>query len=302
MSTVSVVIPSFRGGRYLREAIASVQAQTLKNWELIVVLDGCNDDLTDVERADQRIRIIRQQNRGESLSRNVGIKHAASGLVALLDDDDRMLPDRLDAQLRIMSDANIGVCHTQFRIIDENGESIGMGTSKESQYRDFLRDDGAILISTAMIRKTLIEEVGGFSPLLPMAGDLDLLYRIARESTFHFIPEVLTEYRRHESNTWSNPSLGGEVRKAILRQHLFVAKSHDEMENLKSIRRGLSRIPTDRVGALFYRAHQDRVRHDFVAMTLSLAKAFLLAPAFTLKLSLRRTFRHRTTFSPSNDR
>src|ERR1019366_2313882 len=125
-------------------------------------LDGCEDDLSDVERSDERVRVVRQRQRGVSIARNVGIGHARSELIAFLDDDDRMLPDRLSAQYEAMRDATIGLCHTQFQFIDENGTQIGPGLSRESQYRDFLRDDGKILLSTTMIRKSLLQEVGWF--------------------------------------------------------------------------------------------------------------------------------------------
>jgi len=58
MPTVSVVIPSYRGGPYLREAIESLQAQTLEDWEAIVVADGCEEDFSDIE-TDARVRVIR---------------------------------------------------------------------------------------------------------------------------------------------------------------------------------------------------------------------------------------------------
>lgn len=287
MSTVSVVIPSFRGGRFLREAIASVQAQTLTDWDLVVVLDGCDDDLSDIEQSDPRVRIFRQRNRGESIARNVGISHTRSELVALLDDDDRMLPDRLLAQFRVMSDENIGFCHTQFRIIDENGVITGAGESKDFQYRDFLGENGAVLISTTMIRKSLIQEVGGFNSLLLLCGDLDLLYRIARESAVSFLPEELTEYRRHSSNL-SLPVSGGEQLKLILMQHLYVLEPRGEVDIMKAIHRSLSLSPTGRAARAIRNAHLARTHHNYVAMLGSLGLAFLLSPRVTLRLGLRQ--------------
>jgi len=130
MPVVSVVIPSFRGGAFLRDAIASVQSQTFQDWELIVVLDGCEDDLSEIERNDDRVRVFRQRNRGECVSRNVGIGHARTGLIALLDDDDRMLPNRLQTQVDVMNDESVGVCHTQYRVIDEHGRSLAKGSRR----------------------------------------------------------------------------------------------------------------------------------------------------------------------------
>ena len=285
MPVVSVVIPSFRGGAFLRDAIVSVQSQTFQDWELIIVLDGCEDDLSQIERGDDRVRVIRQRNRGECVSRNVGIGHARSKLIALLDDDDRMLPDRLQAQVDVMNDESVGVCHTQYRVIDEHGNVTGVGVSKESQYRDFLRADGHILISTAMIRRELIQDVGGFNPLFLLSGDLDLLYRVARESSFVFLPEVLTEYRRHGSNL-SIPVSGGDQLKLILRQHLISAEARGEVDNVRAIRHGLPRVPAGRAARAIRYARDSRSRKNYVGMFGALGLAFALAPRATLHLSL----------------
>jgi glycosyltransferase involved in cell wall biosynthesis len=287
MPVVSVVIPSFRGGAFLRDAIASVQSQTLQDWELIIVLDGCEDDLSEIEQSDDRVRVFRQKNRGECVSRNVGIGHARSTLIALLDDDDRMLPDRLQAQVEVMKDESIGVCHTQYRVIDEFGLITGMGESKESQYRDFLRADGLILISTAMIRRELIQDVGGFNPLFLLSGDLDLLYRIARESSFFFLPEVLTEYRRHGSNL-SIPVSGGDQLKLILRQHLISAEARGETDNVRAIRHGMPRVPAGRAARAIRYAREARSRKNYVGMFGALGLALVLAPRVTVHLSLKQ--------------
>lgn len=288
MPEVSVVIPNYHGGRFLREAVSSVQSQTLQDWELIIVSDGCEDDLSDIEQADPRVRVFQQRNRGVSIARNVGIRYARGALVALLDDDDRMMPDRLRAQAESMSDERIGVCHTQFRLIDENGETIGAGGSKESQYGDFLRGDGAILLSSTMVRKSLVEEAGGFNPLLPLSQDLDLLYRLARESTFLFLPDILTEYRRHGSNTWANTALGGDEIKSILREHRFAAEARGEVENLRAIRFHMTRVPSDRTSLAIRRVYESRSHKNYVRMLSALGVALLNSPRFTVREGLKR--------------
>jgi hypothetical protein len=198
-----------------------------------------------------------------------------------------MLPERLLTQFHVMSDESIGFCHTQFRIIDENGLITGTGESKDFQYRDFLRENGAILISTTMIRKALIQDLGGFNPLFLISTDLDLLYRIARESTVCFLPEELTEYRRHSSNV-SYPVSGGEQQELILKQHLLIAEARGEVENVNAIQYRLSRTPTGRAARAIRNAHLARTRHSYVRMLGSLALAFLLSPGVTLRLSLRQ--------------
>jgi glycosyltransferase involved in cell wall biosynthesis len=288
MTVVSVVIASFRGGRLLREAVASVQAQTLEDWELIIVLDGCDDDLSDIEAADQRVRVVRQRNRGASIARNVGVSHARSEFVALLDDDDLMLPERLRLQLDAMGDKSIGVSHTQFCFIDEDGTVTAPGDSKECQYSDFLRWDGGICPASAMFRLDLFHAVGGFNSLLTLGEDLDLIFRLARESTVCFVPETLYEYRRHGSNTWLGTNSGSEECKVILQQHLVAAKAHGETDNVNTIHHGASLIPADRVAKALSRAKDARKRHDNVAMIIALTEAFLMSPMFTLRTALRR--------------
>jgi glycosyltransferase involved in cell wall biosynthesis len=236
------------------------------------------------------VRVFRQRNRGASIARNVGIRHARSALIALLDDDDRMLPDRLAAQVAVMDDTSIGLCHTQCRLINEHGTVIGEGAGRESQYNDFLRGDGAILLSSTMVRKELVEDVGGFNPLLPLGEDLDFLYRLARESAFRFLPEVLTEYRVHGANTWAGSAKGGAEVTSILTQHLFVARARAEHEHVAAINHGLSLIPSDRVAQAMLRAHDARARRRYAAMIVALAMAMVCAPVFTLK-AVRRAVR-----------
>ncbi|MGB7103123.1 MAG: glycosyltransferase family A protein [Acidimicrobiales bacterium] len=287
MTAVTVVIPSFRGGALLREAVASVQAQSLTDWELIIVLDGCEDDLSDIESTDQRVRVIRQRNRGASIARNVGVSHARSTFIALLDDDDLMSPERLRLQTEAMTDESIGVSHTQYCFIDEHGAVIGEGDAREYQYIDFLRGDGGMCPGSAMFRRDLFHAVGGFNSLLTLGEDLDLIYRLARESTVRFVPETLYQYRRHGSNVWLGTNLGSEECRMIFEQHLVAAKARGETASVKAIRRGMSLIPSDRVAKAVGRANAARKRRDYAAMLVAFATAFLMSPAFTLRAARR---------------
>ena len=293
MPTVSVVIPSYRGGPYLREAIDSVLAQTLEDWEAIVVADGCEEDFSDIEK-DARVRVIRQRNRGESISRNVAIGDARSDLVALLDDDDRMLPGRLLAQVEAMKDQSIGLCHTQFRVIDGDGEVTGQGESRETQYVDFLESYGAILLSTAMLRRSIMQEVGVFNPLFPIGQDLDLFYRVARESRLCFLPEVLTEYRVHGNNVWANSSSSsGKEIKMILAQHQMVAEARGETQNLRSIRKGMKYVLPSRAQFALTAADQARARHEYREAFTHFGKAMLISPGSVSRVTLRAARRRR---------
>jgi glycosyltransferase involved in cell wall biosynthesis len=290
MPTVSVVIPSYRGGRYLRESVGSVRAQTFEDWELIVVADGCDEDFSDIEE-DPRIRVFKQRNRGEAISRNIGIVLAESELIALLDDDDRMLPGRLAAQREAMKDENVSLCHTQCQVINEDGAVIGRGISRESQYLDFLRTDGRIVISSTMLRKSVLQAVGGFNPLMPLGADLDLLYRVAREGKVSFVPEVLTEYRVHGENIWYNSSSSaGQEIKLILAQHRLVAERRGETETLSALRLGLKYVLPGKAQFALERAEAARARHSYGEAAYSFARAMAIAPTAVPRV-VARAFR-----------
>jgi glycosyltransferase involved in cell wall biosynthesis len=289
MPAVSVVIPSYRGGAYLRESVESVREQTLQDWEVIVVADGCEEDMSDLEQSDSRVRLLKQRHRGESIARNVGIASAEAEFVALLDDDDRMLPGRLLAQLEAMQqDDEVGLCHTQIRTINAEGAVIGSGSSRETQYRDCLRTDGQVKISSTMIRKSLIQAVGGFNPLLPIGQDLDLVYRIARESKIRFLPEVFTEYRVHGNNIWSNTSKSsGEEIKSILSQHRMLAQARGETDNVRAIDEGMKHVLPSRAQFALERALTAHNNRDFPNLLGAAAQALVISPVVVLRVVIR---------------
>ena len=125
--TASVIMPVYQVEAHVGEAVASVLAQTLADFELIVVDDGGSDGSMAVVRgfADPRIRIVTQANRGLAGARNSGIALARGRVIALLDSDDRWLPEKLALHL-IHLDANpdVGVSFCPSRFIDQAGRAM----------------------------------------------------------------------------------------------------------------------------------------------------------------------------------
>ena len=103
---VSVVIPVFNAQRFLRAAIVSVLEQSFKNFEMILVDDGSTDEslaiMQNLQETDNRIRIISQNNGGLPTALNAGIAASRSDLIARMDGDDIMLPERLEKQIRFL--------------------------------------------------------------------------------------------------------------------------------------------------------------------------------------------------------
>ena len=111
---VSVVIPAYNEERYLKECLDSVLAQTYSNLEIICVDDGSVDKtpeiLADYASADKRIRVIRQENSGLSVSRNRGIEAAQGKYLYFLDSDDYILPDHLEKLISVMERDDLDLC------------------------------------------------------------------------------------------------------------------------------------------------------------------------------------------------
>lgn len=288
MPLTSVVIPTSRGGNYLRESVASVQAQTMDDWEVIIIADGLEEDLSDLER-DERVRVVRQRRRGVSIARNVGVNLATSDLVAFLDDDDRSLPNRLRAQSDVMNDDSVGLCHSQAQIIDKDGMVLKRGSSRSSTYAEFLRLDGLALIGASMVRKSVFLELGGFSPLFRVGEDFELILRFARESKVVFLPEVLLQYRHHANNSWTRatPSTGQEL-KIILQMHELAAQDHGETENVRQARLGMKSVLPARAHLALSRANDAGQAHRYLQALAAAGQAFRCAPRASVRVAIRK--------------
>jgi len=124
---VSVVMPVYNVEAYVAEAIQSVLAQTFTDFELIIVDDGGTDASLAICRSfsDPRITIVSQRNRGLAGARNTGIAAARGEFVALLDSDDRWLPEKLMLHVIHLDNASaIGVSYAPSRFIDTAGKPL----------------------------------------------------------------------------------------------------------------------------------------------------------------------------------
>ncbi|MCP4379167.1 MAG: glycosyltransferase family 2 protein, partial [bacterium] len=165
MCKVTVYIPTYNYARYLAQAIDSVLAQTLDDWELIVINDGSTDntsDVLDAYRDNPRIRIIDQENKGLNVTNNIALRLARGKYITRLDGDDYMDENLL----QVLSNAldardDIGLVYPDYYHVDEGGEVI------EIVRREKLDDETQLLDLPAhgactMFRRDLLREVGGY--------------------------------------------------------------------------------------------------------------------------------------------
>lgn len=122
---VSVIIPCYNQALFLPKAIASLQAQTLEDWECIIVDDGSTDNTAEIASnlmlKDDRIRLIQKQNGGSASARDLGLKHVQGEYVQFLDADDKIEPEKFERQISLMESENLDICSTAFCSEDNNG-------------------------------------------------------------------------------------------------------------------------------------------------------------------------------------
>jgi len=201
---VSVVMPVRNGERWLPEAIASIRAQTLTDYELIAVDDGSSDEtpglLARAAQQDARIRVIRLAPAGLVTALNNGIAASQGRYIARLDADDRACSGRLQRQADFLSaHPETGLLGSWADIIDERGEVTGRlqpPTSSPALVSMLVRQN-PFVHSSIMVPKAVLQRVGGYRPAFAAAEDYDLWLRIAETATIANLPEYLVQYRRH---------------------------------------------------------------------------------------------------------
>jgi len=205
MPKVSVVMPVYNGERFLRESLDSVFAQTFQDFELLCIDDGSADNsVTVLEQYGSRLRVVRQQNAGQSAARNAGVALAKGEYVAFLDQDDLWYPSKLAGQVTTLeADNQVVLVHCNFDRIDENGrmlqEAAGLveRSSALASSMGELIGEALIFPSAMMIRKDAYQRSGGFCSELQGFEDFDLIARLKQQGAFVMLNERGMAYRVH---------------------------------------------------------------------------------------------------------
>ena len=123
---VSIITPSYNSALYIKNTIASVQAQTLRDWEMIIVDDGSIDNSADIIRDiainDSRIKLIQKENGGSASARKVGLSLAQGEYIQFLDADDQIEKDKLRRQIALMQKQQLQVSYTDWCFIHSDGK------------------------------------------------------------------------------------------------------------------------------------------------------------------------------------
>jgi glycosyltransferase involved in cell wall biosynthesis len=198
--TISVVIPCFNGGKFLRETIDSVLAQTCPVLEVLVIDDGSTDDSGAIAKSyGPPVRVLRQLNQGESVARNRGMDEAHGEWIAFLDADDYWIPTKLSRQLESIKDDCSAICSRYFRFSELANIPKSQMVSKQRVFsvEQILRHGTPCQIASLMVRRQIPCR---FPTWTKYAEDAIYFIELMRETPIAIVDEPLIGYRRHGNN------------------------------------------------------------------------------------------------------
>ena len=206
---VSVIIPTYNCENFIEETVESVEHQTYKIYEIIIVDDASTDCTIDVvlrlqEKYGNIYYYQQPENQGVAVARNIGLELAKGRYVAFLDADDLWKPNKLEIQLLIMQKKECAFSYTAYGIIDESGRVIKKkcGVIEKVDY-EFLLKNTIIGTSTVILDRNIL---GGIQmPLRRAAQDYAMWLKLLKTDIIAVgIDEILAYYRMRKSSISSN--------------------------------------------------------------------------------------------------
>ena len=204
---ISVIITTYNRAAMVTEAVESVLAQEMTDFELIVIDDGSTDETEErLSIYGSRLKYYQQENAGVSSARNRGLESARAPLVAFLDSDDLWLPAKLQVQHKYMMEhPEVHICQTE-EIWWRNGRQVNPKRHHRKPSGDIFRrslDLCLVSPSAVMMRRELFEKVGYFDEELPAAEDYDLWLRVSVEYQVPLLPDPVVIKRGGHSDQLS---------------------------------------------------------------------------------------------------
>lgn len=203
MASVTVVIPSFNRHSLLLEALASVFAQTVQDYELVIVDDGSTDATREaLSPYKDKLRYIWKENGGEASARNRGIREARAPLIAFLDSDDLWEPTFIEATVGHFERNH------HLALVGTGCVRIADGVSQARIREPVLQGDlfstlfmrNFITASAVVVKRACLDSVGLFNESLDQATDYDLWLRIAKRHPIALLNRPLCRWRHHSGN------------------------------------------------------------------------------------------------------
>lgn len=248
--TFSIVMPAYNTASTIQPAIRSVLAQTRPDFELIVVDDGSTDETAERLRAfesEDRIEIIRQANLGLAAARNVAIDRARGRLVSMLDSDDLWLPGYLEEMAEALDrEPEAALAYTDAWVLDDSTRRIYRSSAMAYQdppdppprdAREFLAElvQRNFVFTSATVRRSALEEVGGYRELLTASEDYELWLRIVAHGYRAIrVPGLLAVYRKKPGTLSTNETSMVSSEREVVR---IVAEEYEVPPEIQDLAR-----------------------------------------------------------------
>lgn len=238
---ISVIIPLYNKEKYIKQTLATVFAQTVTDYEIVIVDDGSTDGSVEVVKSinDPRIRLIEQPNAGVSAARNRGIEEAKYDLVALLDADDEWKPTYLQTQMDLVRkypQCDVFCCNYEFKSVEGNVSPTiirklpftGTDGILSNYFEVASCSHPPICSISIMVRKAAIQSVGGFPVGIKSGEDLLTWARLAVKYQIAYSTKVLSTFVNSCINDNSKPKERFSEEDAVLNglQKLYLTESN----------------------------------------------------------------------------
>lgn len=258
---ISIITPTYNQGQYIEDCIKSVIAQTYSEWEMIIVDDHTQDDTRNIVHQymqhEKRITYIQHtHNWGIPKLKdtyNQALKQAKGEYIAILEGDDMWPRNKLEVQLKAFDSQKVVLAYGDWVIIDNTNRNYYIGYYKKpilqlnnspvgSILGLFAKLDFSIIPVTMMIRKSSLDEIGGFQtrPEYPFI-DVPTIIALAQVGEFKYQQYILGYYRKHSESTWylyaknTKANFRHEIRDILNKYEIRVdAEEQDKIINLKS--------------------------------------------------------------------
>jgi glycosyltransferase involved in cell wall biosynthesis len=211
---VSVIINCLNGERYLQEAIDSVYAQSFRSWEIILWDNASTDRTGEIANSyDGNLRYFRgNETVPLGQARNLAIEKARGRYIAFLDCDDLWLPEKLERQIPLFGDPEVGLVFSDVLQFNNHGYSaprFGQKHPPQGMVFDYILFNNFLCMSSVVMRSDLFKKHNHwFDSRFTCIEDTDLIIRIARQWQVAYAPFVLTKYRMHDGSfTYSKPMM-----------------------------------------------------------------------------------------------
>ena len=230
-AAVSVVIPCFNQGRFLREAIDSILAQTIRPDRIIVIDDGSTDDTAAVAAEYPQVDYVFQKNRGLSGARNAGLRLLTTEFVLFHDSDDILTPTAIEQCLMAhKKHPKAAFVYGGYWWVDENRRFVGEELAKPQtdHFGALLAKNYIMMHGTVMYRTEILRASGGFDENLPRCEDYDVYLRLTQKYPIASYEGVAAEYRRHDENISLNIVLMLKTVRKLFARYAPIAQTKQE--------------------------------------------------------------------------